>query len=238
MLYGLLIGILAGFAAGLLGIGGGFIFVPLTLTLYPGIDVHSAIATSSGFAMVAGMSSFITHWRHSPPLLRLLVPFLCGSVVGAMIGPHIALMLPGPVLARLFAVMVCLPFLMRAVRLSVPATFPVMAFSGLIIGCFSALFGIGGGMLIMPLLTQAFLQDMRRSLTTSALFIAITSTVATASYAWRGVLEWPLLLAAAPTGILAAWVGAKASHRLKPAWLTSLLVIVSGLVILRMLVMP
>jgi uncharacterized protein len=67
MTAGVLVGLFSGFLAGLVGIGGRLIFVPLIMTVYSNVNIHKAIATSSGFAVAAGLSSFTSHVRRASP---------------------------------------------------------------------------------------------------------------------------------------------------------------------------
>ncbi len=230
-----LVGLFSGFLAGLVGIGGGFIFVPLIMTVYGNIDIHKAIATSSGFAVAAGLSSFITHMRKGAPYVDIMALFLSGSLAGAVAGPHISLMISAGILTKLFAAIVFLPALMRALKFTLKPRTVYIVILGFLIGGFSSMFGIGGGILLMPVLIQAFNLDLRRSLTTSALFIAVNSTIATAVYASKGFVAWDILLLAAPAGIAGAFFGAKASQRLKPVYINAILVMIMLGVVVKML---
>ena len=232
----ILVGLLSGFLAGLAGIGGGFIFVPLIMTVYSNVDIHKAIATSSGFAVAAGLSSFITHIRKGSPYVDIMAGFLAGSLAGAVAGPYISLMIAANVLTKLFAAIVILPALMRVLKFSIKPRIVYIVMLGFLIGCFSSMFGIGGGILLMPILIQAFNLDLRRSLTTSALFIAVNSTIATTIYACKGFVMWDILLFAAPAGIAGAFFGARVSQRLKPAYIKAILVIILMGVVVKMLI--
>jgi uncharacterized protein len=231
----ILVGLCSGFLAGLVGIGGGFIFVPLIMTIYSNVNIHKAIATSSGFAVAAGLSSFIIHIRRASPYIDIAAGFLAGSLAGAITGPYISLMIAENILTKLFAAIVILPVLMRALKFSIKPRMIYIVMMGLLIGCFSSIFGIGGGILLMPILVQAFNLDLRRSLTTSALFIAVNSAVATAVYAFKGFVMWEILLFAAPAGIAGAWLGARVSQKLKPIYIKAALVALMLGVVAKML---
>lgn len=233
----ILVGLLSGFLAGLVGIGGGFIFVPLIMTVYSNVDIHKAIATSSGFAVAAGLSSFVIHIRKGAPYVDIMAGFLAGSLAGAVAGPYISLMISANILTKLFAAIVLLPALIRFLRFSIKPRIVYIVMLGFLIGCFSSMFGIGGGILLMPILIQAFNLDLRRSLTTSALFIAVNSTIATTVYAIKGFVAWDILLFAAPAGIAGAFFGARVSQKLKPAYIKAILVIILLGVVVKMLIL-
>jgi uncharacterized protein len=232
----ILVGLFSGFLAGLVGIGGGFIFVPLIMTIYSNVNIHEAIATSSGFAVAAGLSSFVIHIRWASPYINIAAGFLAGSLFGAITGPFISLMIAENILTKLFAAIVILPVLIRTLRFSIKPRMIYIVIMGLLIGCFSSIFGIGGGILLMPLLVQAFNLDLRRSLTTSALFIAVNSAVATTVYACKGFVMWEILFFAAPAGIAGAWLGARVSQKLKPIYIKAALVMLIIGVVVKMLI--
>ena len=186
----ILVGLFSGFLAGLVGIGGGFIFVPLIMTVYSNVTIHKAIATSCGFAVAAGLSSFVSHVRRASPYTDITAGFLAGSLAGAVAGPYISLMIAANILTKLFAAIVILPALLRILKFSIKPRMVYIVVLGLLIGCFSSIFGIGGGILLMPILVQAFNLDLRRSLTTSALFITVNSAIATTVYACKGFVMW------------------------------------------------
>jgi len=219
----------------MLGIGGGFIFVPLLIYLFPHVGIHGAIATSTCFTVFAGLSSYISHASFYSSMKRILFWVLSGSILGAVLGPHIALATPGRILSRLFAVIVTLPFVMRQMKVTLPDRPWLLSLTGFFIGVISSTFGIGGGVVLMPLLTQAFHKDIRESITTSSLFIVINSSIGTAVYALSGTVVWKIILVAAPAGILGARLGAKLSRRTPPLILNLSMAALVILIIIKML---
>ncbi|MCD6571264.1 MAG: sulfite exporter TauE/SafE family protein [Deltaproteobacteria bacterium] len=233
----MIVGFSAGFFAGLLGIGGGFIFVPLLISLYPQIGIHSAIATSCGFTIFSGFSAFLSHAYKYLPMKRVLLFIFSGSIIGSILGPHIALLIPENILARCFVLIVILPFLMKQLKITLPLSIVILAGFGFFVGTAASIFGIGGGVFIVPILTQAFNKDIRPSITTSALFVVINSSIATITYAISGIVFWKILLFAGPAGVIGAGLGSRVSHRLSSTWLNIIMMVLIGLVILKMLSM-
>ena len=94
-------GMLAGFLAGLLGIGGGVILVPLFLWILPrvGFDpavvVHSALGTSLGIIVPTAFSSALAHRRRGNVLWRQVFWLAFGGSSGAIIGAGVAAALSG-----------------------------------------------------------------------------------------------------------------------------------------------
>jgi uncharacterized protein len=111
----LLIGLAAGFLAGLLGIGGGIVIVP-ALVLLLGFDQHVAQGTSLLVIIPAALAGSWTHYRRGRLVLRDAGFVAAGGIIGAVIGSLFALSIDDEVLARLFAVLL----LVVAVRMLLP----------------------------------------------------------------------------------------------------------------------
>jgi len=157
----LAIGLLAGYLAGFLGIGGGFVVVPaLTWLLLQNPDtapfaVHMAVATSLGTMLVTSLSSILAHHRKRAirwPLVRALAP---GLVIGAALGAILADFLDGAALVRVVGVCAILAGLQlvlgrKAIGEKPLPGQPALSLVGLVIGGISSLIGIGGGALMGP----------------------------------------------------------------------------------------
>ncbi len=98
------IGLTAGALAGLLGIGGGLVFVP-AMVLITGFDQHVAQGTSLLVIIPAAALGSFTHHRHGRFALLDAVALALGGVLGALLGSLIALSLDEELLRRLFAVL-------------------------------------------------------------------------------------------------------------------------------------
>jgi uncharacterized membrane protein YfcA len=99
----LVIGLAAGLAAGLLGIGGGILLVP-AMVLLLGFDQHVAQGTSLLVIIPSALAGSWTHHRNGRLVLRDAVAVSAGGVIGAAIGSVLALGLADELLRRLFAV--------------------------------------------------------------------------------------------------------------------------------------
>ena len=159
----ILIGMLAGLLAGLLGIGGGLVIVPAmtALLLAQGapldLALPMAVATALGSMLLTSASSAWAHARRGNPdwsaALRLGPAVAVGSALGAWLASEI----PGQALARVFAVLVGLIALrMLLTPEPAPRRVPPAArgwwWFGPISGALSAMVGIGGGSFNVPYL--------------------------------------------------------------------------------------
>ncbi|MBC7156750.1 MAG: sulfite exporter TauE/SafE family protein [Rhodobacteraceae bacterium] len=172
-------GAVGGVLAGLLGVGGGIVIVPalyLALTglgLDPGLTMQMAVGTSLATIVFTSVSSGLGHYRRGAidlALLRLWAPALLVGVVG---GAGLGGVVDGRVLVAVFAVVAALVaadmILRRTAPEGTPRSFsrPVWAALGVAAGGISAMMGIGGGTVCVPLLN--FLgYDIRRAVGTSA----------------------------------------------------------------------
>ncbi len=165
-----LVGIIAGFFAGLLGLGGGIIIVPCLLLVFPyvGINseahVHLAIGTSTAIVVMNLIVSALTHFKHRdnhilfPIIKRIFLAPMIGAIIAVLIASH----LPGTQLALIFGLIVFalaarLLLIPRAVAaLPVPHTQwhwpPKIALHGVMgtFGTLSILMGSGGGIFMVP----------------------------------------------------------------------------------------
>ena len=111
----LVIGLVAGFLAGLLGIGGGLLLVP-AMVLLLGFDQHLAQGTSLLVIIPAALAGSWTHYRRGRLVLRDAAILASGGIIGAVVGSLSALSIDDELLRRLFAVLVVLV----AVRMLLP----------------------------------------------------------------------------------------------------------------------
>ncbi len=172
-------GVVGGILAGLLGVGGGIVIVPalylaLSLTgMDSALTMQVAVGTSLATIVFTSLSSGYGHYRKGAidmGLLKLWAPsILIGVVIGGVLGGLVS----GKVLIAVFATVAAIVALDMILRGgggdSTPRSFakPVWAALGVVAGAISAMMGIGGGTVCVPLLN--FLgYDIRKAVGTSA----------------------------------------------------------------------
>ncbi|VAV94747.1 hypothetical protein MNBD_ACTINO02-2273 [hydrothermal vent metagenome] len=99
----LAIGLFAGTLAALLGVGGGIVFVP-GLVVVLGLSQHVAQGTSLAVIAPTALIATIVHHRGGRVMWSIAIPVSIGAAVGAYVGASFALTLEGPVLEKMFAV--------------------------------------------------------------------------------------------------------------------------------------
>ena len=194
----LLLGLVTGIPAGMFGIGGGLVLVPVLVWVFglmgfdPQFLVQSAIGTSLGAIIPTAILSARGHYLrggvHGASVRRLLAPIL----VGAALGAWLAIQMDGRALSRIFGafeIAIAL-WLLLSVR---PPTRPeagraVWFLAGTGIGGVSALIGIAGGTLTTPfLLTQG--RDIRQAIGSAAALGIPIAIAGSLVYALPALLE-------------------------------------------------
>ena len=235
----LIVGVLAGLLAGLLGVGGGIIIVPALFQLFtvldvdPAVRMHLAVGTSLSTIIVTSISSLRSHNKRGSvdwQLLRILGP---GVAIGVILGTVIAGVVSGAALTGLFAVVALavsfyMAFAPEDFRLAdaLPGGAPLGGIGGSI-GAISAMVGIGGGTMTVPTLVMCN-YPIRQAVGTSAavgLIIAVPGTIgfiigglgaASLPPLSLGYVSLIGFLILVPMTALAAPWGAKLAHAIKP----------------------
>jgi uncharacterized membrane protein YfcA len=233
----LALGAVAGFFAGLLGVGGGAIMVPVLALMFAAQGfpkehlMHLALGTSMAAIVFTSISSLRAHHKHGAvnwAIVRTITP---GILVGTFAGAQLASVIPTRPLAIFFTVfMTYVAFQMlanikpRPAR-QLPGGFGMFAV-GSGIGAISALVAIGGGSLTVPFLTWCNVK-MHNAIGTSAAVgfpIAVAGSVGylvgggvTGSGLPSGSFGYiyvPALVACVVLSMLTAPLGARAAHKL------------------------
>jgi uncharacterized membrane protein YfcA len=237
----LTLGAFAGFMAGLLGIGGGAVMVPVLAVIFSasgipaGHVLHLALGTSMATIIFTAWSSLRTHHAHGAVIWEVVLAFSPGIVVGTLFGTLIAAHVSTRGLAVFFAVFISLVAIQMGFNLKPKASRELPGKAGLVgvgagIGLVSALAAIGGGSMTVPYLSWCNI-PVHRAIGTSAavgLPIAISGT---AGYLWNGwgqsgLPAWSLGYVFLPAmallvvmSMLTAPFGARLAHRLPVATL-------------------
>jgi uncharacterized membrane protein YfcA len=250
------IGIAAGYLAGFLGIGGGFVVVPALTLLFLHDSatapwaIHMAVATSLATMLVTSLSSIVAHHRRGAirwPLVRSLAG---GLVIGAVLGAIIADALHGEALVRVFGSFAVLAGLQLILgrhpdgEKPLPGQ-PALSLVGMVIGMISSLIGIGGGALTGPWQLWHGIRAQNAVATSAACGypIAVAGTLSFIWLGWQGgqpghalgYVHLPALAGIALTSALAAPLGAATVHRLPPRLVRRIFGVFLVLVGLKML---
>lgn len=237
----LIVGAFAGVLAGLFGIGGGLVIVPVLVITFGLMGVpeavltHMALATSLTTIVFTSVSSVKEHHRHGAVDWTLVLWLGSGIVVGTAMGVWFIADVPGSVLQIAIGVFALLMAAKMGFDINPSASRALPGKGGLLsaggaIGFGSAWFGIGGGSLTVPFLTWVNVPVKRAVATAAAcgLPIALTGSVANIVAGWQseglpewstGYVYWPAVVGIALTSVPCARIGAGLAHRLDSALL-------------------
>lgn len=231
-------GAFAGILAGLLGVGGGIVIVPMLYHVYTGlgIDVATAMPLSVGTSLSTIMfTSLVSARSHNQRgtvdwnLVRRWIPWmLIGVVIGTLLGSHV----PGNILKSMFGILLILVaahmLLTARYKTSFTDRMPgngVQSGLATAVGSVAAMLGIGGGTLVVPIL-NLYSYPIHRAVGTAAVFGFVISVPATVGYilsGWglpglpavsSGYVNWLGFAALVPATMLFAPVGVRLCHRL------------------------
>ena len=250
-------GALAGVIAGLLGVGGGIVIVPVLFYLLPAAGVpeaarmHVAVGTSLATIIATSTVSARSHWRRGSVDLELLKTIGPSIVVGVLAGIAFGGAASGAVLTAIFAgvalvVAVHMAFFQgRSIAARLPKR-PGLDALGVFIGGVSVVMGIGGGTLSVPTF-RLFGMEIRRAVGTAAaigLVIAVPGAIGFAvsglgvdglpvgSVGYVNLIGFALV---APLSMALAPVGARLAHTIPRVWLSRAFAVFLGITGVRML---
>jgi uncharacterized membrane protein YfcA len=250
-------GLFSGLLAGLFGVGGGIVIVPVLFYILPLFDVPAdtqmkvAVATSLATIIPTSIVSARKHWAKGAidmPLLKSLTPAM---FVGVIVGTYLTAVLKGPGVTLVFACVALLVafnmgFTGVAFRLrdSMPLGWARQAIGGGI-GVISAIMGIGGGTVGVPVLGM-FGTPIRAAVATASTFGIVISIPATIGLILAGIgaegrppysLGWVNLVGFAlivPGSIIATPWGVALAHSIRPELLKRAFAVFLAITSIRM----
>ncbi|ARP95579.1 sulfite exporter TauE/SafE family protein [Bordetella genomosp. 13] len=238
----LALGAVAGFAAGLLGIGGGMLLVPFLTMVFtwqqlpPDLVVHAAIATSMTSILFTSLSSIRAHQKKGTIQWRIVAMMAPGIIIGGLLSGGAAFSFISTAwLSLFFAVFVGYSGynMLRNVKPKPTRQMPGVvgtSAAGVGIGFISGLVGAGGGFLSVPFMVWCNVA-LHSAVSTSAALGFPIALANSAGYVISGLREdtmqpgmigyihWPALLALVCASVLTAPFGANMAHRLPVATL-------------------
>ena len=252
-------GIVAGFASGMIGVGGCFIMVPVQYWLLTadGLDgtlaIRVAFGTGLAVTLPTVMSAAYGHSRRGGVDWQTAVPMGLSAICGAVTGGAIAAGLPGQILKFIFSLLV----IIMAIRMIWDVgdtdiqpdrrSYALLLSIGFGVGIITSLAGVGGGVVMIPILVLLMHFPMHRAVGTSSACLIFSSAGAVLSYIWYGIgvdglpafsigyvdiLQWGILTA---TTIPISVLGVRYAHRCPPRTLRyffAVLMLVVGVLML------
>lgn len=253
----IVLGAMVGFMAGLLGLGGGGILVPLLASIftYQGMDadhvVHLALGTSLACMIMSSTASTRAHAARGTVVWRVVRGMAPGIMLGTFLTTQIATYINAAYIAVFFALFMALIagqlFLnWQPTPSQKPTTFRGLLIAGIGIGSVSALAAVGGGFLTVAYLGYKNM-DIKKAIGSSAaigLPIAITGAAGYMISGWSktlndahtlGYVYAPAFLSISIASVIAAPYGVRCSQKLPEAHLKKIFAVISLLLSIKML---
>jgi len=251
-------GVAAGLLAGLLGVGGGIVIVPILFMVFDSrglpevTSMHTAVATSLAIIIPTAISSARAHQRKDNVDMALFVRWMPFLIAGAAAGGLLSGVFDGNGLQLVFGVVALLVALHMAIpgervlAAALPASTVIQGVMASVIGVLSALMGIGGGTLSVPVLSL-FSYPTHRAVGTASAFGLLIALPAVLGFIWSGwhqperlpySLGYVNLVAAGlifPITVFFAPIGARTAHMLPARKLRLAFAVFLGITAVRML---
>jgi hypothetical protein len=221
---------LAGFLLGVIGGGGGGLYV-IVLTFVLGLPVKEAIGTALALSTITALAGVVGHW-HSGNVDRPSMPVLgTTGVVGVLCGAYVAQLLSADLLKYLMVATFILTGIVSLAKTNhsentranrAKPRLGLLIPAGLVTGIVGGAFGLGASTPLSALLV-AF-QDMSPAIAvgTALTVILLTSLVGSAAYLGQGI-DFGLVLILGVGSVVGAYVGAKLTRRIDKRLLTVVL---------------
>jgi uncharacterized protein len=248
----LVVGGTTGFLAGLLGVGGGFIMIPLLTVM--GVPIHTAVGTCLAFVACSGLAGILQHVRQRSidPIIALTMTL--PATLTAMVSAHFSSLVSRPALHILFGLLLVGVIVMYRLAPAspplhmLPVTSPTAArwyvlhrqriigdiryhydfdlmkaiLSGLATGILSGFFGIGGGVFLVPLTAVVLRVPLRVTVGTSLAVFILPAIVGAVTHWRQGNVDVGLWLPLVVAGIVGSQVGARCVVHMPPEMLKRL----------------
>lgn len=218
-----LIGVFAGTFGSMLGVGGGFIIVPL-MVLILGFPMHEAVGISLASIVATSLSASIVYARENLIDFKLGLLLEIFTVAGAVIGSYTAFLLDESILKIIFGVVLMYVSYRMIVERKITerqktrvskSRFLAGFLASTVAGVASGMLGIGGGTIKVPILVLILGVPTRTAIATSVFMIGVTASSASFTYQARGFIE-PILVGFVIIGIfIGAQLGSRLSLRVK-----------------------
>ncbi len=208
------LGLLAGVLSGLLGIGGGVVFSPLLLAL--GLEPHQALATSTLAIVPTTLGGSLTHLRNgSLPLSQALVMALAAGAAAIAFsqlgfGLHGAWLLSLQALMYVGLALTIRPRSQLQAAAGSRTSLPALAAVGGVAGLASGLVGVGGGLVMVPLLVQGLALPVHQAIRLSTVAVLASALAASGTFVADGRAQLAIGLLLGSTAALGArWSAAR-----------------------------
>lgn len=220
-------GLVAGAASGLFGVGGGLALVPALTGVFR-LTQHQAHGTSLAVIGLTAVAALLVYGTYANVIWVAAAPMALGSLVTAGLGARLATRTSAGRLRQVFAAFLLLvgmrllwepPAIAQTHGLGGLGGILICLALGLAAGVLAGYMGVGGGILVVPVLTVVFGMSQQAAQGTSLAVMLVTAPTAALEHSRHGNVAWRLVPTLAIGTVVGAPLAAWAAQGLSHAWL-------------------
>ncbi|HAP35081.1 MAG TPA: hypothetical protein DCQ28_03740 [Bacteroidetes bacterium] len=241
------VGIFVGMFGTLIGVGGGFIIVPL-LTIVFQFTPQLAVGTSMVIVSLNAISGTIAYIRQRRVDYKTGLLFASATLPGSFFGAYLLQSISKPVFDISFGIlMLCISIYIGIRKQPVLEILSIDSFQrpdynkflgmfiSFLVGFIASMAGIGGGVVHVPAMIYLFGFPPFIAIPTSHFILAISATFAGGSHAYIGEVEWSFIPYLGLGAVIGAQIGGRMSHKIKSIWIIRALLVVMMIVAIRLI---
>lgn len=208
------------------GKGGGSLYTPVLVML--GMAVGPSISTAIFLNLVTAAVATIVFHRNKLVDYRFCLVFLPGTVAGSYLGALLSHMAPKSLLLGIFAAFLVVAGLLmvftpkekpgQQVRKLTPAMVALIIAFSFVVGVFSSLIGVGGGLIIFPFLVLYLKYGARMAAGANSLIVAVSSLIGTIGHFSMGLVDLRFLASVTLACILGSLIGSHVTVKANPGF--------------------
>lgn len=228
----LIIGLVTGVLSGMFGVGGALLSTP-ALRMILHVAPLIAVGTTLPVVLPAALSGGVVYWRSGLIAKRLVLPLAAGGIVGSLVGASLTRFISGHALLIVTAALVVVvgtQFTYEAVtgrklfdvlfggkdgREITDPNIPVIVLLGAAAGLVSGLLGIGGAIILNPVMVFGLCVPVKKAFGTSLMIIAILAIPGSVVHALLGHIDWGVAALLTLGVVPGAYLGARFTSRAK-----------------------
>jgi len=213
------IGIIVGFFSGFLGVGGGTILVPILLFL--GFSFKEAVGISITQMMLSSIYGSFLNYKKGLLKIKSGISLAIGGALGASLSGIILKILPTKILGAIFLSVVLIAIIrffitVKEEEFEPPIDNKKLFFIGFFVGIISASVGVGGAILITPILVGFLKYKLKTTVSLSLFFVTFSSTSAFISQSIAGHINYLEGFTIGLASLIGTYFGTKAYHKINP----------------------
>ncbi|WP_456470846.1 sulfite exporter TauE/SafE family protein [Caminibacter sp.] len=217
MISAILIGVITGFFSGFLGVGGGTILVPLLLLI--GFGLKEAIGISVTQMMLSSIYGSYLNYKKGLLKIKNGLSLALGGAIGASFSGFIVKNTPKEILGAVFLTLVLIAIIRFFITVKEPKEEPPidnkkLFFIGLFVGMIAISVGVGGAILITPILVGFLKYKLKTTVSLSLFFVIFSSISGFISQSLAGHINYTEGFTIGLASLIGTYFGIKAYHKI------------------------